>query len=402
MPKVLKSMKNNFKIFTLSILCHFIFNATLFCQNKQLLTGAERISYYYPLLKDKNIGLVVNQTSIIGKVHLVDSLVQLGLKIKKIFAPEHGFRGNADAGEKISDSKDPGTGIPILSIYGSKKAPDKSDLEGIDILVFDIQDVGTRFYTYISTLHYVMLSCSENKVPLMVFDRPNPNGHFVDGPILDLAYQSFVGMHPIPVVHGMTIGEYAQMINGENWLGENKKTNLQIVSCLNYKHSDVYNLPIPPSPNLPNMRSIYLYPSICYFEGTQISLGRGTNKQFQVLGAPDLNVGDFLFTPEPKPGAMNPPQLGKRCRGIDLSGLDELQIKAKKYIDLSYLIQFYQNYPNKESFFLAGLFFDKLAGSSKLREMIQSGYTEQQIKDTWQPGLNEFKKVRKKYLIYED
>ncbi|MEY3320519.1 MAG: hypothetical protein RLZZ417_102 [Bacteroidota bacterium] len=395
-------MKNNFKIFTLSILCHFIFNATLFCQNKQLLTGAERISYYYPLLKDKNIGLVVNQTSIIGKVHLVDSLVQLGLKIKKIFAPEHGFRGNADAGEKISDSKDPGTGIPILSIYGSKKAPDKSDLEGIDILVFDIQDVGTRFYTYISTLHYVMLSCSENKVPLMVFDRPNPNGHFVDGPILDLAYQSFVGMHPIPVVHGMTIGEYAQMINGENWLGENKKTNLQIVSCLNYKHSDVYNLPIPPSPNLPNMRSIYLYPSICYFEGTQISLGRGTNKQFQVLGAPDLNVGDFLFTPEPKPGAMNPPQLGKRCRGIDLSGLDELQIKAKKYIDLSYLIQFYQNYPNKESFFLAGLFFDKLAGSSKLREMIQSGYTEQQIKDTWQPGLNEFKKVRKKYLIYED
>lgn len=402
MPKVLKSMKNNFKIFTLSILCHFIFNATLFCQNKQLLTGAERISYYYPLLKDKNIGLVVNQTSIIGKVHLVDSLVQLGLKIKKIFAPEHGFRGNVDAGEKISDSKDPGTGIPILSIYGSKKAPDKSDLEGIDILVFDIQDVGTRFYTYISTLHYVMLSCSENKVPLMVFDRPNPNGHFVDGPILDLAYQSFVGMHPIPVVHGMTIGEYAQMINGENWLGENKKTNLQIVSCLNYKHSDVYNLPIPPSPNLPNMRSIYLYPSICYFEGTQISLGRGTNKQFQVLGAPDLNVGDFLFTPEPKPGAMNPPQLGKRCRGIDLSGLDELQIKAKKYIDLSYLIQFYQNYPNKESFFLAGLFFDKLAGSSKLREMIQSGYTEQQIKDTWQPGLNEFKKVRKKYLIYED
>lgn len=395
-------MKNNFKIFTLSILCHFIFNATLFCQNKQLLTGAERISYYYPLLKDKNIGLVVNQTSIIGKVHLVDSLVQLGLKIKKIFAPEHGFRGNADAGEKISDSKDPGTGIPILSIYGSKKAPDKSDLEGIDILVFDIQDVGTRFYTYISTLHYVMLSCSENKVPLMVFDRPNPNGHFVDGPILDLAYQSFVGMHPIPVVHGMTIGEYAQMINGENWLGENKKTNLQIVSCLNYKHSDVYNLPIPPSPNLPNMRSIYLYPSICYFEGTQISLGRGTNKQFQVLGAPDLNVGDFLFTPEPKPGAMNPPQLGKRCRGIDLSVLDELQIKAKKYIDLSYLIQFYQNYPNKESFFLAGLFFDKLAGSSKLREMIQSGYTEQQIKDTWQPGLNEFKKVRKKYLIYED
>jgi uncharacterized protein YbbC (DUF1343 family) len=395
-------MKNNFKIATLSILLTFILSSSLICQQKEMLTGAERTSYYLPLLKGKNIGLVVNQTSIIGKVHLVDSLIQLGLNVKKIFAPEHGFRGNADAGEKISDSKDAKTGVPIISIYGSKKAPEKADLEGIDILIFDIQDVGTRFYTYISTLHYVMLSCADNNVPLIVFDRPNPNGHFIDGPMLDLAYQSFVGMHPIPVVHGMTIGEYAQMINGENWLEVNKRTNLQVVSCLNYKHSDIYNLPIPPSPNLPNMRSIYLYPSICYFEGTQISLGRGTNKQFQVLGAPNLNAGDFTFTPEPKPGAMNPPQLGKLCRGMDLSGLQELQIKAKKTIDLSYLIQIYRDYPDKESFFLPGMFFDKLAGSSKLREMIQSGYSEQQIKDTWQPGLNQFKKLRKKYLIYED
>lgn len=251
-------MKNNFKIATLSILLTFILSSSLICQQKEMLTGAERISYYLPLLKGKNIGLVVNQTSIIGKVHLVDSLIQLGLNVKKIFAPEHGFRGNADAGEKISDSKDAKTGVPIISIYGSKKAPEKADLEGIDILIFDIQDVGTRFYTYISTLHYVMLSCADNNVPLIVFDRPNPNGHFIDGPMLDLAYQSFVGMHPIPVVHGMTIGEYAQMINGENWLGDNKRTNLQVVSCLNYKHSDIYNLPIPPSPNLPNMRSIYL------------------------------------------------------------------------------------------------------------------------------------------------
>jgi len=395
-------MKNNFKIATLSTLLTFILSSSLICQQKEMLTGAERTSYYLPLLKGKNIGLVVNQTSIIGKVHLVDSLIQMGLNVKKIFAPEHGFRGNADAGEKISDSKDAKTGVPIISIYGSKKAPEKADLEGIDILIFDIQDVGTRFYTYISTLHYVMLSCADNNVPLIVFDRPNPNGHFIDGPMLDLAYQSFVGMHPIPVVHGMTIGEYAQMINGENWLGDNKRTNLQVVSCLNYKHSDIYNLPIPPSPNLPNMRSIYLYPSICYFEGTQISLGRGTNKQFQVLGAPNLNAGDFTFTPEPKPGAMNPPQLGKLCRGMDLSGLQELQIKAKKTIDLSYLIQIYRDYPDKESFFLPGMFFDKLAGSSKLREMIQSGYSEQQIKDTWQPGLNQFKKLRKKYLIYED
>jgi len=395
-------MKNNFKIATLSTLLTFILSSSLICQQNEMLTGAERTSYYLPLLKGKNIGLVVNQTSIIGKVHLVDSLIQMGLNVKKIFAPEHGFRGNADAGEKISDSKDAKTGVPIISIYGSKKAPEKADLEGIDILIFDIQDVGTRFYTYISTLHYVMLSCADNNVPLIVFDRPNPNGHFIDGPMLDLAYQSFVGMHPIPVVHGMTIGEYAQMINGENWLGDNKRTNLQVVSCLNYKHSDIYNLPIPPSPNLPNMRSIYLYPSICYFEGTQISLGRGTNKQFQVLGAPNLNAGDFTFTPEPKPGAMNPPQLGKLCRGMDLSGLQELQIKAKKTIDLSYLIQIYRDYPDKESFFLPGMFFDKLAGSSKLREMIQSGYLEQQIKDTWQPGLNQFKKLRKKYLIYED
>jgi uncharacterized protein YbbC (DUF1343 family) len=395
-------MKNNFKIATLSTLLTFILSSSLICQQNEMLTGAERTSYYLPLLKGKNIGLVVNQTSIIGKVHLVDSLIQMGLNVKKIFAPEHGFRGNADAGEKISDSKDAKTGVPIISIYGSKKAPEKADLEGIDILIFDIQDVGTRFYTYISTLHYVMLSCADNNVPLIVFDRPNPNGHFIDGPMLDLAYQSFVGMHPIPVVHGMTIGEYAQMINGENWLGDNKRTNLQVVSCLNYKHSDIYNLPIPPSPNLPNMRSIYLYPSICYFEGTQISLGRGTNKQFQVLGAPNLNAGDFTFTPEPKPGAMNPPQLGKLCRGMDLSGLQELQIKAKKTIDLSYLIQIYRDYPDKESFFLPGMFFDKLAGSSKLREMIQSGYSEQQIKDTWQPGLNQFKKLRKKYLIYED
>lgn len=395
-------MKNNFKLVTLSIFFILFFVSTIFSQQNKMQTGAERTAFYLPSLKGKNIGLVVNQTSMIGSVHLVDSLLVLGVNVKKIFAPEHGFRGNADAGEKISDSKDPKTGIQIISIYGSKKAPDKVDFDGIDLLIFDIQDVGTRFYTYISTLHYVMISCADNKIPLMIFDRPNPNGHFVDGPVLDIAYQSFVGMHPIPVVHGMTIGEYAKMIAGEKWMGENKVIDLQVISCLNYKHTDDYNLPVPPSPNLPNMRSIYLYPSICYFEGTQISLGRGTNKQFQVLGAPLLNAGDFYFTPEPKPGAMTPPQLGKRCRGIDLSGLDINQIKGKKSIDLSYLIQMYKDYPDKESFFLPGLFFDKLAGSSALREMIQAGYTEKQIKETWQPGLNAFKKIREKYLLYAD
>ena len=395
-------MKNNFKLVTLSIFFILFFVSTIFSQQIKMQTGAERTAFYLPSLKGKNIGLVVNQTSMIGSVHLVDSLLVLGVNVKKIFAPEHGFRGNADAGEKISDSKDPKTGIQIISIYGSKKAPDKVDFDGIDLLIFDIQDVGTRFYTYISTLHYVMISCADNKIPLMIFDRPNPNGHFVDGPVLDIAYQSFVGMHPIPVVHGMTIGEYAKMIAGEKWMGENKVIDLQVISCLNYKHTDDYNLPVPPSPNLPNMRSIYLYPSICYFEGTQISLGRGTNKQFQVLGAPLLNAGDFYFTPEPKPGAMTPPQLGKRCRGIDLSGLDINQLKGKKSIDLSYLIQIYKDYPDKESFFLPGLFFDKLAGSSALREMIQAGYTEKQIKETWQPGLNAFKKIREKYLLYAD
>jgi len=395
-------MKNNFKLVTLSIFFILFFVSTIFSQQNKMQTGAERTAFYLPSLKGKNIGLVVNQTSMIGSVHLVDSLLVLGVNVKKIFAPEHGFRGNADAGEKISDSKDPKTGIQIISIYGSKKAPDKVDFDGIDLLIFDIQDVGTRFYTYISTLHYVMISCADNKIPLMIFDRPNPNGHFVDGPVLDIAYQSFVGMHPIPVVHGMTIGEYAKMIAGEKWMGENKVIDLQVISCLNYKHTDDYNLPVPPSPNLPNMRSIYLYPSICYFEGTQISLGRGTNKQFQVLGAPLLNAGDFYFTPEPKPGAMTPPQLGKRCRGIDLSGLDINQLKGKKSIDLSYLIQMYKDYPDKESFFLPGLFFDKLAGSSALREMIQAGYTEKQIKETWQPGLNAFKKIREKYLLYAD
>jgi uncharacterized protein YbbC (DUF1343 family) len=395
-------MKNNFKIVTSSIFFILFFISNVFSQHLKMQTGAERTAFYLPSLKGKNIGLVVNQTSMIGSVHLVDSLLVLGINVKKIFAPEHGFRGNADAGEKITDSKDPKTGIPIISIYGSKKAPDKTDVDGLDLLIFDIQDVGTRFYTYISTLHYVMVSCADNNIPLLLFDRPNPNGHFVDGPVLNPSYQSFVGMHPIPVVHGMTIGEYAKMIAGEKWMGENKVIDLQVIPCLHYNHSDEYNLPVPPSPNLPNMRSIYLYPSICYFEGTQISLGRGTNLQFQVLGAPLLNTGDFYFTPEPKPGAMTPPQLGKRCRGIDLSGLDIKQLKDKKSIDLSYLIQIYKDYPDKESFFLPGLFFDKLAGSAALREMIQAGYTEKQIKETWQPGLIAFKKVREKYLLYED
>jgi len=367
-----------------------------------VIPGAGNMAAYLPQLGGKRVGLIVNQTSVLGNIHLVDTLIKRGVKVVKIFAPEHGFRGKADAGEKISDSVDPSTGIPIISIYGSKRAPQKSDLEGVDILVFDIQDVGVRFYTYISTLHYVMQSCHENNRSLIVLDRPNPNGHFVDGNILDTAYRSFVGMHPVPIVHGMTIGEYGQMINGENWLGFGRRCQLEVIPCLGYRHADPYDLPIPPSPNLPNMRAILLYPSICYFEGTPVSLGRGTDKQFQVLGAPAMQTGDFTFTPRPFPGATNPPQNGLLCRGRNLSGLEVEDLRRLGRIDLSYLISFYRDYPQKDSFFLKGLFFDKLAGGSNLREMLVAGYSEERIRESWQPGLAKFLLTRKKYLLYQD
>ncbi len=366
-----------------------------------IITGAERMAVYHPMLKDKRVALVVNQTSIVKENHLVDTLLKLGVDIKVVFAPEHGIRGKADAGELISDVKDAKTGLPIMSIYGKKKKPSPEDLKDVDIIIFDIQDVGVRFYTYISTLHYVMEACVENKKPLLLLDRPNPNAYFVDGEILNPAYQSFVGMHQVPTVYGMTIGEYAKMINGEGWLPNQGKCDLTVIECKNYTHNTFYELPVKPSPNLPNIRSILLYPSICFFEGTTLSLGRGTEKQFQVVGHPKLQ-SDFSFTPMPNEGAKEPPLNGQKCYGIDLSNMTTGSIINVKRINLSYLIDYYKKMTNiGEKFFLDNNFIDKLAGSDQLRKQIIAGKSEAEIRETWKDGLEKFKQIRSKYLIYK-
>ncbi len=369
---------------------------------KEILVGASRLSKYHDKLEGKKIAMVVNQTSKIGNSHLVDTLLQLNIQIEKIFAPEHGFRGTADAGEKIQDGKDSKTGIPIVSLYGKSKKPSAESLDGLDLVVFDIQDVGARFYTYISTMHYVMQACAENQVDFMVLDRPNPNGHFVDGPLLQKSHQSFVGMHEIPVVHGMTIGEYAQMINGEGWLRENLQVELTVIQCENYDHNSYYELPIKPSPNLPNMRAILLYPSLCFFEGTIVSVGRGTIYPFQIFGAPDFEYGEYQFTPKPGPGSKYPKHEGKECNGFHLSHLQEAMIWKKAKLDLSFLLNFYKDYPHKDAFFNENLFFDKLAGGKALREAIIDGKSEKEIRKTWEADLNQFKITRRKYLLYED
>ena len=365
-----------------------------------IIVGANQTDQYLKLLKGKRVGVVGNQSSVIFKdgayTHLVDSLIGLKVDVKKVFSPEHGFRGTADAGEKIKDGIDTKTGVPIISLYGDNKKPKPEQLKGLDILVFDIQDVGVRFYTYISTLHYVMEACAEANIPLLILDRPNPNGHYVDGPILEKAYTSFVGMHPIPIAHGMTIGEYAQMINGEKWLKNSVQCQLAVISMKNYNHQMAYSLPIKPSPNLPNDQSIVLYPSLCFFEGTNVSVGRGTNKQFQVFGSPDLdkNYFKFSFTPQPNEGAKTPPQEGKLCYGRDLSQLD-----VKPGLNLEYLIEAYSNTANKSKFFNS--FFVKLAGTAKLQEQIEKGLSEKDIKATWSKGLEDFKQVRTKYILYK-
>jgi uncharacterized protein YbbC (DUF1343 family) len=366
-----------------------------------IITGAERIAFYHPMLKDKKVALVVNQTSVVKDKHLVDTLLKLGVNIQVIFAPEHGIRGKADAGEIISDTKDNKTGLPVISLYGKKKKPLAEDLRNVDVIVFDIQDVGVRFYTYISTLHYVMDACAENNIPLILLDRPNPNAYFVDGPMLDPAFKSFIGMHPVPVVYGMTIGEYAQMINGEGWLTNKTTCKLTVVGCKNYNHDTFYELPIKPSPNLPNIRSVLLYPSTCFFEGTTLSLGRGTDKQFQVIGHPKISSA-YSFTPLPNEGAKDPPLNGQKCYGTDLSNVTTGSIIQSKKIDLSYLLEYYKKMTDlNEKFFLDNNFIDKLAGSDQLRKQILAGKNEQEIKETWQPGLQAFQKTRAKYLIYK-
>ena len=371
-------------------------------QKKEVKVGAEQLEMYWPLIKDKKVAFVVNQTSRMGTAHVIDSLHSLGLDIARIFAPEHGFRGTADAGEKIKDGKDVATGVSITSLYGKKRKPAAADLAGVDWVIFDIQDVGARFYTYISSMHYVMQACAEQGIPFMVLDRPNPNGHYVDGPVLDTAFRSFVGMHEVPVIHGMTVGEYATMVNKEGWLGQDLQCDLTVIPCGGYTHQTAYELPIKPSPNLPNNRAIYLYPSLCFFEGTQASVGRGTDKQFQLIGLPNYPGGEYSFTPVPKPGARYPKHQDKLCTGYDLSISSPADIRKESRLNLSYLLEVYQNAPDKASFFLKSNFFDKLAGGKSLRDQVKAGWTEQQIRESWEPKLGQFKQKRKKYLLYPD
>lgn len=369
--------------------------------NEQIITGADQVDEYLDDLLGKSVGMVANHTTRIGSVHLVDSLVSRKVHIKRIFSPEHGFRGNADAGELVANKLDPQTGIPIISLYGKNKKPYPEQLEGIDIIVFDMQDVGARFYTYISTMHYVMEACAENNVPIIILDRPNPNGHYVDGPIREPKYKSFVGMHPVPIVHGMTIGEYARMINGERWLAGNKTCELTVVQMKGYDHNSFYRLPRKPSPNLPNMHSVYLYPSLCLFEGTIMSVGRGTDEPFQVIGHPDFTIGSYQFTPRSIPGASkNPKLLGRTCYGISLAQTNIRDLQELDALNLEWLISAYQTVPNKKEFFSS--FFNKLAGNSALRQQIVDGASEDEIRESWAQGLDEFKKIREKYLLYRD
>jgi len=363
--------------------------------------GAARMEAYLPMLKNKRVALLVNQTATIGSTHLVDSLLSRGIKIQKIFSPEHGFRGDADAGEKIGNSRDAATGLPIVSLYGKHRKADANDLADVDILIFDIQDVGARFYTYISSLQELMESAATYKKPLIVLDRPNPNGHIVDGPILDKAFRSFVGMQSIPILHGMTVGEYARMLNGESWLTGGLHCDLKVITCENYDHHTMYQLPVKPSPNLPNMASIYLYASLCFFEGTAVSLGRGTDLPFQVYGHPDFPRNLFSFTPRSVPGAKNPVLNGQTCYGYNLSGTPEaVRKEVNGKLQLRWLLNAYKLFPGKEHFF--NNFFNKLAGNSTLQEQIKKGLTEDAIRKSWEPGLKTFKKIRAKYLLYNE
>jgi uncharacterized protein YbbC (DUF1343 family) len=363
-------------------------------KNLTLKTGAENYKEYLPLLANKKIGIVTNPTGIIeNKKHLVDFLLDNKVELQKIYAPEHGFRGTADAGEVIKDGKDIKTNLPIISLYGNNKKPKPEQLAEIDVILFDIQDVGARFYTYISTLHYVMEACAENNIELLVLDRPNPNGSIVDGPVLEIDHKSFVGMHSIPVLHGMTIGEYAKMINGEKWLANGIQCKLKVIPCTNYKREMRYSLPVKPSPNLPNDQSINLYASLCFFEGTNVSVGRGTEKQFQIYGSPFLLKTDFSFTPIPNFGAKEPIHKDALCYGEDLS-----KIKKVSRLELKWLIKAYENTSDKAVFF--NDFFTKLAGTKKLQEQIIEGVSDKEIRKSWETDLNAFKEMRKKYLIY--
>lgn len=368
--------------------------------SSQITPGDFLINEYTELLKDKNVALVINQTAVINDKLLPDTLISLGINIKKIFAPEHGFRGNTADGVAIKDYIDPVNHVKVISLYGNKKKPSAEDLKGIDIVVFDIQDVGCRFYTFISTMTYVMQACAENKIPFIVLDRPNPNGFYVDGPVLEPKYSSFIGLHQVPVVYGMTIGEYAMMVNGEKWLENGMKVDLTVIKCSNYTHGSKYQLPVAPSPNLPNMTAVYLYPSLCFFEGTIVSVGRGTDKPFQQIGHPDFKDGKDIFIPKSIKGVSeNPPYSGIKCYGYDLSKSVSLNTKGSG-LHLEYLIEFYEKLPAQGTYFTE--YFNKLAGNSSLQQQIIERIDPESIRKSWEPEIEKFKEIRKKYLIYEE
>ena len=369
-------------------------------KSKTILPGAYLTTDYISLLKGKKVAIIANKTSLINNTHLVDTLIASGIDVVKIFGPEHGFRGDQPDGKEVDNSIDPKTGIEIVSLYGNHRKPTPGDLENIEIVVFDIQDVGVRFYTYISTLTLVMEACAEGNIPLIITDRPNPNGFYVDGPILDTAFSSFVGMHPVPIVYGMTVAEYASMVNGEKWLQGGKTCELTVIKCKNYTHKSLYQLPISPSPNLQDMKSVYLYPSLCLFEGTVVSVGRGTESPFKVYGHPMLPCGSYSFTPIPIVGVSeDPPLKGQLCCGQNLIKQAELISKDGK-LELSWLLDAYNTLCPQTDFFKP--YFDKLAGSALLRQQIEAGMNEKEIRQSWQTGLQEFKKIREKYLLYDD
>ncbi len=367
--------------------------------NLQTFVGALRTEEYIPLLQAKKVAVVANHTSFIGRNHLVDSLLSLGIEVQIVFSPEHGFRGDKDAGEHVSHSVDSKTGLSIYSLHGKTKKPSSKSLEGVDVVLFDIQDVGVRFYTYISSLHYVMEACAENNVKLIVLDRPNPNAHYVSGPVLQPKYKSFVGLHPVPVVYGMTIGEYARMINGQHWLKDSVVCDLTVVDLLNWDHDKEYILPIPPSPNLPNQLSLYLYPHLCFFEGTAISVGRGTDSPFQLFGHPHYSDTSFSFKPVSKKGASRPPLMNEQCYGKDLRSMTMEEARSIKKLDLSYLFLAHQKVKIKK-FFTSPAFLRLLVGNNELISQMRNGLSLSEIENTWEADVANFLLVRKKYLVY--
>lgn len=386
-------------IISILLLCTLSLQA--FAQtDERVITGDEQTSEYFPLLEGERIAIFSNHTGMIGNKHLLDVLLENQFNVVAIFSPEHGFRGDADAGEHVSSSVDSKTGVPILSLYDGKLGkPSEASMNKFDLLIVDIQDVGLRYYTYYASMCRLMDACAEYGKKMLILDRPNPNGHYVDGPLLDMKHKSGVGWLPIPVVHGMTLGELALMVNGEHWLPESRTCDVTVIPCKNYTHQTKYRLPIPPSPNLPNMTSVYLYPSTCYFEATPVSLGRGTDKPFQVYGHPDMKGYSYSFTPRSMPGAKNPPQLNKLCHGVDLSGMSDEEI-WKRGIDLSYVIDAYRNLNIGDKFFTS--FFEKLIGVDYVRRMIEEGKDADEIKACWQDDVKKFKEQRKPYLLYAE